>query len=36
MTALDGSGLGALKDLHDELDATGRTLIRGRASSRHC
>jgi len=27
MTALDGSGLGALEDLHDELYATGRTLI---------
>ena len=27
MTALDGSGLGALEDLHDELHATGRTLI---------
>ena len=27
MTALDGSGLGALEDLADELHATGRTLI---------
>jgi SulP family sulfate permease len=27
MSALDGSGLGALEDLHDELHATGRTLI---------
>ena len=27
MTALDGSGLGALEDLSDELHATGRTLI---------
>jgi len=27
MTALDGSGLGALEDLADELQATGRTLI---------
>jgi SulP family sulfate permease len=27
MTAIDGSGLGALEDLADELHATGRTLI---------
>jgi SulP family sulfate permease len=27
MTALDGSGLGALEDLADALHATGRTLI---------
>jgi SulP family sulfate permease len=27
MTALDGSGLGALEDLADELHAAGRTLI---------